>query len=52
MADQACAGAEAAYARALTAASRVPLVGECDGASLRGGLSGFSDLPFMVAQVC
>ena len=49
--DQACAGAEAAYTRALTAASRVALVGDCDGASLRGALSGFSDLPFMVAQV-
>lgn len=49
-AAQACAGAEAAYTRALTAASKVPLVGGCDGASLRAALCGFSDLPFMVGQ--
>lgn len=49
---QACAGAEAAYTRALSAASKVPLVGNCDGASLRAALDGFSDLPFMVGQVC
>jgi hypothetical protein len=48
---QACAGAEAAYVRALEAASKVPLVGHCDGASLRAALDGFSDLPFMVGQV-
>ena len=48
---QACANAEAAYTRTLTAASRVKLVGDCDGASVRGALDGFSDLPFMVGQV-
>ena len=49
---QACAGAEAAYTRALSAASKVRLVGGCDGASLHAALDGFSDLPFMVGQVC
>ena len=48
---QACANAEAAYTRTLTAASKVKLVGDCDGASVRGALDGFSDLPFMVGQV-
>ena len=48
---QACANAEAAYMRTLTAASKVKLVGDCDGASVRGVLDGFSDLPFMVGQV-
>ncbi len=48
---QACAGAEAAYTRALSAASKVRLVGGCDGASLHAALDGFSDLPFMVGQV-
>ena len=33
------------------AASKVKLVGDCDGASVRGALDGFSDLPFMVGQV-
>ena len=47
---QACANAEAAYTRTLTAASKVKLVGDCDGASVRGALDGFSDLPFMVGQ--
>ncbi|BDA42713.1 hypothetical protein COCOBI_03-6060 [Coccomyxa sp. Obi] len=47
---QACAGAEAAYTRALSAASKVRLVGGCDGASLHAALDGFSDLPFMVGQ--
>ena len=49
--SQACANAEAAYTRTLTAASKVKLVGDCDGASVRGALDGFSDLPFMVGQV-
>ena len=48
---QACANAEAAYTRTLTAASKVKLVGDCDGASVRGALDGFSDLPFMIGQV-
>jgi hypothetical protein len=34
----------------MTAASRVPLVGDADGATLRAALSGLSDLPFMVGQ--
>ena len=50
-AAQACANAEAAYTRTLTAASKVKLVGDCDGASVRGALDGLSDLPFMIGQV-
>lgn len=45
---QALAGAEAAYARAMEAASKVSLVGEGDGPSLRGAMEGLPDLPMML----
>lgn len=47
---QALAGAEAAYTRALTAASRVVLAGDCDGAALCAAAAGLADLPFQVGQ--
>jgi len=49
-AAQALAGAEAAYTRALTAASRVALAGDCDGAALCAAAAGLADLPFQVGQ--
>ncbi len=49
-AAQALAGAEAAYTRALTAASRVALAGDCDGAALYAAAAGLADLPFQVGQ--
>lgn len=48
---QALASAETAYTRAMTAVSKVALVGDCDGATLRAALHGFSNLPFIVGQV-
>ena len=47
---QALAAAEAAYTRALTAASRVVLAGDCDGAALCAAAAGLADLPFQVGQ--
>eukprot|EP00884_Botryococcus_braunii_P012143 jgi/Botrbrau1/2092/Bobra.0047s0050.1 len=47
---QALAAAEGAYTRAMTAVSKITLVGDCDGATLRAALHGFSDLPFVVGQ--
>lgn len=47
---QALAAAEAAYTRALTAASRVALAGECDGAAMCAVAAGLADLPFQVGQ--
>ncbi|KAK9830979.1 hypothetical protein WJX81_004843 [Elliptochloris bilobata] len=47
---QALAAAEAAYTRALTAASRVALAGDCDGAALCAAAAGLADLPFQVGQ--
>lgn len=45
---QAFAGAEAAYSRAMDAASKISLVGDSDGPTLRGALDGFSSLPIMM----
>ncbi|KAK9817288.1 hypothetical protein WJX72_012262 [[Myrmecia] bisecta] len=47
---QALAGAEAGYLRAMAAVSKVNLVGECDGATLRAALKGFSELPSVVGR--
>jgi hypothetical protein len=45
---QACAAAEAAYARALSSVAKLSLCSEADGPSLRAALEQFSDLPMMV----
>lgn len=48
---QAVTSAEAAYTRAMNAVSRVRLVSECDGPTLRAALTRFSDVPWMVGEV-
>lgn len=48
---QAVTAAEASYTRALNAASRVKLISECDGPSLRTAALRFSDIPWLVAEV-
>lgn len=45
---QACAAAEAAYARALSSVAKLSLCSEADGPSLRAALEQFSDLPMMM----
>ena len=48
---QALSSAEAAYTRAMNAVSRVKLVGECDGPTLRAALARFSDIPWLIGEV-
>ena len=47
---QACAAAEAAYVRAINAISKLRLVGECDGATLRPAMEELSSVPELLAM--
>jgi len=48
---QAVTAAEATYSRAMTAVSRVKLVSEYDGPTLRTALTRFSDVPWLLGEV-
>lgn len=49
---QAMAQAEAAYVRVMRTASHVNLSGDCDGPAMRAAMQRFSDLPYILSEVC